>query len=429
MLNKEPDISSKNIYLQFENLFGQFLEGKGTAPNTDIESPKLIIVIDALDECEVTDLKLIMPRLVKIGLKLFITSRPNSPTLALLRGLEITPIVRLQTLDAGPDIRTYLKSRMTAIKEEYDRNSGHDGSDGWPSDGLIERLTQLASPLFIAAATICRMIDINEEGLNSLMSPEDVIGSLLKSQRSGLKGVEIIYTQILEKLDPGSIFRAVMGPIVVMFDSLHAEGLSQLLGVERKGILACLTRFTEIIDISRPEAPIKPFHLSLRDFLTGTSAPEHFRIHERETHRALAKHCAHLLNTKLYQNICKVKSPGRLRSEVPEEKIRNSLPPELQYACRYWVDHLEASGDLLQDNDETHILLQNTFPMWIEALAWMDHLSESPRMIHQMLMFLHVRNALLVSTCSITTLSLQILNCHVKSEGKRCRAISFPPGM
>ncbi|KAK8093416.1 hypothetical protein PG997_000101 [Apiospora hydei] len=58
--------------------------------------------------------------------------------------------------------------------------------------------------------------------------------------------------------------------------------------------------------------------------------------------------------------------------------MNNSLRTDIcQYACRYWVYHLEHSGTQLCDGDEVHNFLTRHFLHWLEALSLMNRVSES----------------------------------------------------
>jgi hypothetical protein len=388
-LDEEPDIASKNILRQFKALLADPLNKQPT-PNTGI-ARDLVVVIDAVDECDLSDLEVIIPQLAKIRLKYFITSRPDWHIRLLTSKLEGTHLVLLHSLDEAAtkqDIRTYLSSQLAAIKERHTA-MGFEDDASWPDQETLTRLTNLAQPLFIAAATMCRMIG----AAGSFETPMDIAEGILSNDSGGLQGIEVIYNQVLKKLRPGSgkTFQRIIGPIVVMFDHLNTQCLAGLLGIEKRKIQLCVAQLGEILDISDLEAPIKPFHLSLPDFLLGSSAPQEFQISHRQTHKELAACCNRVLRTRLRKDICEVSSPGFRRSDMPAEKIEGKLPPELRYACLYWVSHLKASGEAIMNGDETHKLLRSSFLMWLEALAWIDKSGEIMQMLYALQMFTDVR--------------------------------------
>lgn len=389
VLKDEPDIASKNILRQFTALLADPLNKQQTL-NHDILGD-LVVVMDALDECDLSDLQAIIPQLTKIRLKYFITSRPDWHIRLLTSRLEGTHLVLLHSLSESAtkqDIRTYLASQLAAINERHTA-MGFEDDTGWPDTETLDRLTNLAHPLFIAAATMCRMIGAT----GSFETPMDIAEDILSNDSGGLEGVEIIYNQVLKKLRPGSgkTFQRIIGPIVVMFDHLNTQCLAELLVIEKRKIQLCVAQLGEVLDISNLEAPIKPFHLSLPDFLLGSSAPQEFQISHSQTHKELAACCNRVLRTRLRKDICEVSAPGFRRSDLSLDQLEEKLPPELRYACLYWVPHLKASGEAIVNGDETHKLLKSSFLMWLEALAWTDKWGETMQMLYELQLLTDVR--------------------------------------
>jgi hypothetical protein len=76
--------------------------------------------------------------------------------------------------------------------------------------------------------------------------------------------------------------------------------------------------------------------------------------------------------TSLRQDICGLNVPSVLATDLESSRVKQYLPPEVQYACLYWVEHLYKSGIQLNDNDQVHQFLH-----WLEALSWMRRMSEA----------------------------------------------------
>ena len=102
---------------------------------------------------------------------------------------------------------------------------------------------------------------------------------------------------------------------------------------------------------------------------------------EKEAHRTLVANCIRLMSDSLQQDICGVGAPGTLVSDIENSRVEQCLPPELQYACLYWVQHLQYSGDQLHDDDQIHHFLQTNLLHWLEALSWMRKTAEGVRAI------------------------------------------------
>ncbi len=98
-------------------------------------------------------------------------------------------------------------------------------------------------------------------------------------------------------------------------------------------------------------------------------------------HGALAESCLRLISGSLKRDICGLRAPGVLASEVDKSCVEQCLPADLQYACRYWVQHLQRSEARLYDNDHVHKFLQKHFLHWLEALNLIGKMSDSVGMV------------------------------------------------
>lgn len=126
-------------------------------------------------------------------------------------------------------------------------------------------------------------------------------------------------------------------------------------------------------------------HLSFRDFLLDPQkyGKSPFWVDERQMHGRIASKCLQLMSDSNYlrQNICSLQSPGTLRSEIHNRTVDDCLPAEAQYACRYWVHHLEQSNSHARDNDQVHVFLRQHLLHWLEAMGLLGNASESIDMI------------------------------------------------
>lgn len=69
------------------------------------------------------------------------------------------------------------------------------------------------------------------------------------------------------------------------------------------------------------------------------------------------------------RNICGLPSDGTERAEMDGQNIDHCLPPELQYACRYWASHLVQCTDLNHVMNDAILFLQRHFLHWLEAMS------------------------------------------------------------
>jgi hypothetical protein len=141
-------------------------------------------------------------------------------------------------------------------------------------------------------------------------------------------------------------------------------------------------------------------HPSFRDFLLSKDRCGDFWVDEKQAHGILAASCIRLMSQTLKKDICELHAPGYQVSQVESSYIQNCLPPEVQYACLYWVQHLQRSGSQAYDGEEAHRFLHAHLLHWLEALGWMGKTSEGIQAI------LSLEAHVLVSYLSIVYRSL-----------------------
>jgi hypothetical protein len=76
------------------------------------------------------------------------------------------------------------------------------------------------------------------------------------------------------------------------------------------------------------------------------------------------------MSQTLKKDICEMHTPGSQASQVKSSWIEKCLPAEVQYACLYWVQHLQRSGSQILDGEEAHQFLQAHLLHWLKALGW-----------------------------------------------------------
>ena len=374
VIDADPAISEKTLKDQFEKLILRpFLDIKQAPP----KGLRLIIVIDALDECErEKDIQVILQLLARTNslgpasLRVFVTSRPD---FAIRLGFKkmrdgtyqdlILHDIAKETIEH--DITLFLEHELRVIREE--RSLPLD----WPSKIQIRALVDRAIPLFIFAATVCRYIGDKKD--NPKKRLERVLLFRSAKQVSQLDKTYLpILNQLLDEEDELNIemgtgeFQEIVGSIVVLECPLSITSLANLLNIPKEDISCRLDLLHSALNIPDDEdMPIRLLHLSFRDFLVdvtkqGKSA---FWVNEKETHKKLSSKCLQLLASPkgLRQNMCNLKRPGTQRSEVNGEIIDSALSPEVRYACRYWALHLEQSEGRAIDENLIHTFLKKYF--------------------------------------------------------------------
>jgi len=182
-----------------------------------------------------------------------------------------------------------------------------------------------------------------------------------------------------EKAEVLDQFRMIVGSIIILASPLSTHSLAQMLGMSADAINDILDWFHSVLSIpSASGSPVRLIHLSFRDFLLDPEKRETnpFWVDEQQTHERLATHCLRVMKGCLRADICELQAPGTPRLSISSATIEASLPSEVQYACLYWVYHVEQSQVPPYDGDQVHDFLCRYFLQWLEALSIIGRASE-----------------------------------------------------
>jgi hypothetical protein len=214
------------------------------------------------------------------------------------------------------------------------------------------------------------------------------------------------------------LIKETLGAIVLLQSPLSASSLAQLLSVPPEDIHQTLYELHSILDIPQdPTRLVRLHHPSFRDFLLSKERcdDDSFWVDERSTHKKLALRCLELMcgPSGLRQDICGLSGPGVLRSEIDKRKISSSVPLELQYACCYWVEHLERSQQSIADGDTAHAFLQTHLLHWLEAMSLIGETSQCVRLLVRLQALVAVR-VRVWQTYQDTDMWCSLLQVHVQ---------------
>jgi len=334
---------------------------------TQADLPKrLVVVIDALDECDDDIIAYIVELLattlekydpsVRIRLRFLVTSRPEPHLLKFFTKLH-TPSFDLSTVDPADrenDIRIFLEDRL--------RNIATSAPD-WqkePKEEDIRLLAKISGGVFVAARIAVDYVAFGE-------SPNSQLQKMHRVRH--LSGLDVVYRLVLDTIvqeeSVRDILRPIIGTVILSFTPLSRQALADLLHVEIVRLNNLLDTFRAVIHV-REGDEIYPIHASLRDFLTDRDRCTDSRIfiYPSQHHTRISHACFNRMESLLQK--------PDLRSFCRDgEKL---LPGDLTYACQYWARHLAESTfdlplvDLLRDFASDRLLY------WIEGLSLNDDL-------------------------------------------------------
>ncbi|RKL13866.1 hypothetical protein BFJ70_g15820 [Fusarium oxysporum] len=400
-------IVGKSMKEQFEKLIQEPLSQTAAMASPSVQ-PSVVMVIDALDECDQeADIRLLInifsqAKTLLPQLRVFLTSRPELPIR--LGFSEIQGSYQDLVLHEIPgqivkhDILVFLNDEFKKIRHDFNTTVGDERKlpPDWPGIPTVQSLAQMAVPLFIFAATVCRFI-----GDYRRRNPRARLKTVLDhGSRSHGSQLEQTYAPILrsqisdlpkqEREEVIRDFKVIVGSIVTLASPLSVIALSRLIDVLPDTVDERLDALHSVLSIPLERTmPVRLLHLSFRDYLVDPENKERieFWVDQKLLHRMLAKHCLRIMRRKcngLRKNICGLSFPGMYRSEVDAQLLEEHIPPELQYACMYWVHHQTKADLEPNDMDDVCDFLETHLLHWLEVLSLVGRLAESVGLIEEL---------------------------------------------
>ncbi|KAF5555557.1 NACHT WD40 domain-containing protein [Fusarium mexicanum] len=380
---------------------------------------RFIIVIDALDEClvrsEAVSLVAMLVGQLKdlrhVQLRFLITSRSEKHILGsfeqLPQGLHRSLLLdKIQVFEGGDDTKDDIMFYLTYTLAQL------ANSHGVPEDCItkstIKELRNKADGLFIYAATACRFLDAkdfdDEEARQERL--DLILESPPGSDESGDNDSDIddweaespqnkiddIYHKVLsfpdrENMSPRTKQRTyndlcvTLGFLVVLFKPTTIPALKKFLPSLAKSLDRLLKKLHAIVSLPRNEStPLELVHQSFRDFILSKKRSKklNFQVQESKMHKEAFIRCLDILSSELHEDICGLRWPGILQSDVSQDRVTEKVQQHLRYACRYWVDHLSKLDERdrwsvgLIDGGNVHRFLENHFLHWLETMILIE---------------------------------------------------------
>ncbi|XXG95628.1 hypothetical protein Hte_001896 [Hypoxylon texense] len=174
VIDNDSSIFGKRIEEQFEKLVRDPLS---KVPRDRRQNEILVIIIDALDECErEEDIRLLIRLLFRFNdqqllkLRVFLTSRPELPIRlgfsTINSGYLNIALHKYPESTVQHDLMMYFTQELAKIRDDYNNTVIPERKlpPGWPEQSVITELAKIASPLFIFAATTCRFLADRRNG-------------------------------------------------------------------------------------------------------------------------------------------------------------------------------------------------------------------------------------------------------------------------
>jgi len=321
---------------------------------TQTHLPKrLVIVIDALDECDdnivvnivgllATTLEKYDPS-IRIRLRFLVTSRPEEPLVEFFSGQHI-PSFDMSTVNPENDICIFLEDELQKLANSTPYEM---------KEKDIRLLAKISGGVFVAARIAVDFVAFGK-------SPDSRLQKLHNA--SHISGLDVVYRLVLDTIAQESFAWDILQPIAIIvlsFTPLSRLALTDLLHIKIERLDNLLYALRAVIHVREGDA-IYPIHASLRDFLTDPDrcTNPHVFVDPTHHHGMISRACFDCMTSLLQKpdlrNIC---------------RDRKVLPDDLTYACQYWTRHLAESNVDQSLVDRLHDFASTRLLYWIEGLS------------------------------------------------------------
>ncbi|KEP53266.1 putative vegetative incompatibility protein HET-E-1 [Rhizoctonia solani 123E] len=382
VLEKDPDVHTRLPHLQFDTLLAQPLfEVKDTLADN------LVVVIDALDECDNKEstsqiLDILLIKALDLPIKFVVSSRPEPEIrdeMSKQRNQADSRVV-LHELDRDAvqaDIKSYLCASLARIQ---------------PTEDQIAIMVQRAGILFIYAATVVRYI--SHDGFRR--NPHSRLANVLESSSASEnkhKEIDELYTTILQAaldnqyLDSHETedIRQVLYLVICAQEPLSVNALSKLLRMNNTvRVHAALSPLWSVLHISGTSELVTTLHASFVDYMFSSSRSKGYYCNPQIHNHTIARLCFdHFKNIRSQFNICGLESSYVLDDEVEGlgERVKEVIPMEHSYASRYWGAHLRSANRSSELMDELNEFLSVRLLLWMEVMSLIKCTGEMPQVL------------------------------------------------
>ncbi|KIL62294.1 hypothetical protein M378DRAFT_165827, partial [Amanita muscaria Koide BX008] len=364
----------------------------------------ILIVVDALDECDEEDGISVLTGLSQLvrdlpPFRVILTTRPQPYLDRFWGSQDGHKFFHLQDIDdkvVDSDIRLYLEHYLSMTHVQR-----HCPMRQWcASDEEIDSLVCVAGNFFIIASTAVRHI-LDKTASNPAAQMQKLLHCLHASTQdhTPFKDLDRFYTVILRGVVPEdcddndivSRYQSIVGTIIfVQHQTLPVSTLAHLIGIDVEEIHAVLDKLQSVISLGNNVPRI--YHNSFLEYLTDQlRCKDHrLRIDPRIRHTQIATRCFEIMSKHLKHNILGLGDRARFMSNedglkedgITDEQLQEKIPQQLCYACVYWVNHIEIANiedealmDGLERFADEHMLY------WLEVLSLIGKLDSAHRAI------------------------------------------------
>ncbi|KAH7339310.1 quinon protein alcohol dehydrogenase-like superfamily [Rhizoctonia solani] len=385
-INHSPD-------LQFHHLICQpLLEVKRTLPES------IVIVIDALDECEDREgvsrlLEVLLAGALDLPLKFVISSRPEPNIRNVMKKQCKQTRSRVTLHELNPrGVKEDLQSYFLHSLELY------SGVGRWVKEEKRSALVEQAGSLFLYAKGISQYIVHGELTGNAF---KNRLANILDSDLADPKhikfgSVDDMYASILHTAldDPalGEAKRDDMQQVLYLAacsqEAMTVEALSELLKIKIDRVWDALQPLWSVLHIAEDNGTVTVLHPSFHQFLLNPLWEGRFFINPTVYRQTMIHRCFRMFRELQPQfNICGLKSSYLPDSAVSglKEIVENTISADIFYSARHWVEYLLSAHEAIYSKliVDLRKFLSTQLLLWMEIMNLKGHTQEIPEVIQQ----------------------------------------------
>jgi hypothetical protein len=384
----------------------------------------LLIVIDALDECEPGDnddgvyvVRTLINTIASFpSFKLFVTSRMERNIQKMLTSDDVGALQRLLHYDiethiTSSDIHLYLERKFSELAKKRQLELP------FPLVEDLDKLVKRAGTLFIYAATVFRYIAETEESPVTRMG--DLLNQTPSEDLSPCRALDRLYAHIIAEAAKSDgnpephehALRMFLSTMMVIQQPLTVASLANLVGIREENMKIILKRLSPIMLVEK-DACVHLYHPSFSEFIIEKGGYQHkkypaverFLVIPSEVHIHLAHRCLQTMNGHLRQDICNIRDASLLNNYIPNLnlKLARVAPLHLRYACKFWPVHLRLASRLSEEvMNQLRKFVDNHLLHWLEISSLMGEVIVVQREVPALLAFFNVSYLIVFIECII----------------------------
>ena len=343
----------------------------------DSKLPRVHLLVDALDECD-SGLRQLLDLITGKDCKStskakWLVASRNQP--------EIEQRLRPDTLRLRTDLELnsiHISRAVNAFIDSKVQNlTKRKGYDTTLQQEVESVLREKAGKTFLWVALVCK--ELQEVWLGETRA-------VLKELPPGLPPLyERMLKQIQSKKEQVThLCTQILRSVTVAYRPLR---LQELITIAHLPEQQCkdIQSMTDLVKLCGSFLTIRDgiiyfVHQSVKDYFNIGQGSRIFPSGIYEEHFKIMRRSLQVMSTDLREDICDLRKPGVLASAVGD-KVSNSPLMRIEYACCYWVNHLDdylVSPNCIQryesslcDNGRVHIFLPEHLLCWLKAMSLM----------------------------------------------------------